>query len=130
MRRHPHRLASTDSTGTYQYFLTIIFMPDHLHLIIEGVTEHSRLERFVRIAKQRAGFQFVRVTGERLWQESYFDRTLRKEESLPEVVRYVVNNPVRAGLVESPADYEHWGSSVWSREELLEYVGVESIPRV
>jgi hypothetical protein len=38
------------------------------------------------------------------------------------IARYIVENPVRARLVTDPLDYPHWGSSMCSREELLEYV--------
>jgi hypothetical protein len=37
-------------------------------------------------------------------------------------VRYIINNPVRAGLVADVRDYPFWGSSVYSREALLEYI--------
>jgi hypothetical protein len=56
----------------------------------------------------------------RLHAESYIGRT---SESTRAIVRYIVNNPVRAGLVTDPADYPHWGSSRYSREEMLEYIG-------
>ena len=72
----------------------------------------------VRLAKQLSGHEYRRVTGGRLWQESYFDRTLRSDESLPDSIAYVIANPVRAGLAVKPEDYPHWGSGMWSREEL------------
>ena len=34
-----------------------------------------------------------------VWQPDYFDRYLRSSESYPEKWQYVVQNPVRAGLV-------------------------------
>jgi len=79
--------------------------------------ETSRLERFVRLGKQRSGFAFTRATGRRLWQESYFDRTVRDVQELPSVVEYMIRNPLRAGLVEDPNDYPYWGSQRYSREE-------------
>ena len=106
--------------------LAYCFMPDHVHAILQGQSERADLARFVRLSKQRSGFLFARETGQRLWQDSYFDRTLRKDEVLPDVVRYLINNPVRAGLVDSPSGYPYWGSAVYSREEILEFVSVES----
>ena len=97
-------------------------MPDHVHAVVIAHTEASNLERFVRLAKQRSGFAFTRATGRRLWQESYFDRTIRKVDELPALVEYVIRNPVRAGLVHEPGDYPHWGSQRYSRDELLEFV--------
>lgn len=102
--------------------LAYCFMPDHLHLIVIAHGANTDLQRFVRLAKQCSGFAFTRATGRRLWQDSYFDRTVRSVEELPALVEYTIRNPLRAELVRSPTDYPHWGSERYSREELLEYV--------
>jgi len=102
------------------------FMPDHMHAIVEACGEQADLRRFVKLAKQRSGFKFVRSRGCRLWQDSYFDRTLRTDEALPDVIRYIIANPVRAGFVERPEQYPHWGSGVYTRDEILEFVGLTS----
>ena len=36
------------------------------------------------------------------------------------VARYLLNNPVRAGLVMSPIDYPYLGSDRWSVTELID----------
>jgi REP element-mobilizing transposase RayT len=97
-------------------------MPDHVHIIVIAHTDDADLRRFVRVAKQRSGYSFVRVAGRRLWQASYFDRTIRNVEELPALVEYMIRNPVRAGMAESPLDYPYWGSERYSREELLEFI--------
>ena len=66
------------------------------------------------------------MTREPLWQRSYFDRTLRREDALPQLIGYVIANPVRAGLTQRTGDYPHWGSEVWTREDLLEFLADES----
>ena len=102
--------------------LVYCFMPDHLHAVVTARSEAADVQRFVRLAKQRSGFRFVQVAGRRLWQESYFDRAVRSDESLPDIVKYIVENPVRARLVAAPAEYPHWGSQIYSREEILEFI--------
>ena len=97
-------------------------MPDHFHAVVEGQARGSRWPRFVRLAKQLSSYAFRVKTGRRLWQNSYFDRTLRADEALADVVRYVINNPVRAGLVDAPAAYPCWGSVVYSRQEILDFI--------
>ena len=47
-----------------------------------------------------------------LWQAAFHDHALREEEDLREISRYIVANPLRAGLVGSLADYPHW-DAVW-----------------
>jgi len=101
------------------------FMPDHLHLLIEGTTDDAALEPFIAKAKQKSGFDFAARAGRRLWQKGYYDRVLRDEESTVDVIRYIINNPVRAGLVKDPAEYAFWGSGVYSREELIDLIALE-----
>jgi len=103
--------------------LAYCFMPDHVHVVVEGMTDAAHLARFVSAAKQRSAFLFARDVGGRLWQEGYFERIIRCDEDLPTLIGYVIANPVRAGLVENPADYPHWGSQKHSREGILEFVG-------
>jgi putative transposase len=98
------------------------FMPDHLHLLIEGTREDAYMKEFVARAKQFSGFYFKKQTKNRLWQRYGFEHVLRDDEDAPSVVRYLLENPVRAGLVTTPTEYPFWGSSVHSRRELLEYL--------
>ncbi|MGB2800490.1 MAG: hypothetical protein WBC82_11690 [Dehalococcoidia bacterium] len=45
----------------------------------------------------------------RLWQRGFYDFNIYSEETLFQKLDYIHNDPVRAGLVLSPADYE-WSS--------------------
>ena len=103
--------------------LVCCFMPDHMHAVVTARVDAADFPRFARLAKQRSGFQFVRMRGRRLWQASYFDRTMRSDEDLAAVIRYIIENPVRAGLASAPAEYPYWGSQTYTREEILEFVG-------
>ena len=47
-----------------------------------------------------------------IWQGGFHDHALRQEDDVREVARYIVANPLRAGLVEQLADYPHW-DAVW-----------------
>ena len=87
------------------------FMPDHLHLLIVG-KEDSSLPKFMKLFKQRSGVAFKKAYGDSLWQRSYYDHILRKEEALQDVALYIFNNPVRKGLVDSYEDYPLLGSFV------------------
>ena len=101
-------------------------MPDHFHALASAESESSDLQRFVRLSKQRSGFGFKRTHGERLWQDSYFDRTLRENETVPTTIAYIVANPVRAGIVSSPGEYPYWGSQIYTRDEILDFIATES----
>jgi len=98
------------------------FMPDHLHLLIEGQDDGADCLRFITRAKQRSGYHYQAAFGERLWQRYGFERTLRDHDSTLSIARYIVENPVRAGLVERVADYPFSGSALWTVDEIVEAV--------
>ena len=97
-------------------------MPDHLHLLVEGTTLEVDLRRFVSAFKQQTGFGFVRQYSAQLWQDGYYDRVLRSDEETPDVVRYILDNPVRAGLVALFDQYPYSGSDRYSISDLAEAV--------
>lgn len=95
-------------------------MPDHLHALLNGLAEDADFRRFVSMYKQRTGFEFKRRTASPLWQEGYFDHVLRADEDILGVAAYIVANPVRAGLCQSPAEYPYLGSPAYSVESLID----------
>ena len=97
------------------------FMPDHVHLIAEGTREDADLKRFVSLATQLSGHHYARCLGRTLWQRYGYEHVLRDDESTQAAVRYILENPVRAGLVDAIEKYPFWGSSVYSRQELIEF---------
>lgn len=38
------------------------------------------------------------------------------------IVKYVIGNPIRGALVKDLLDYPFWGSGLYSREALIEYI--------
>lgn len=48
----------------------------------------------------------------RLWQPGFHDHAVRREESLEAIARYIVANPLRAGLVKKVGDYPLW-DAIW-----------------
>jgi putative transposase len=96
------------------------FMPDHLHLLVEGRSDRSDFREFVRVLKQRTAFYAKRDLGITLWQRGYYEHVLRSEESLEQKARYLLENPVRAGLVASPQEYPGIGSLTTTVEDLLQ----------
>ena len=92
------------------YIWAYCFMPDHLHLLIEGKTEDADMRKFISVFKQRVAFWFNRRHNSKLWQPSYYDRILRTDESTSAVVRYILENPVRKGIVSDYVKYPYSGS--------------------
>ncbi len=84
-------------------------MPDHLHLILtpsgscDVVTFVAEVKNLVQREAWRLG-----MAG-RLWQVSFWDHFLRRDESLSAAVEYVLENPVRKGLAEEWSGYPYCG---------------------
>jgi REP element-mobilizing transposase RayT len=87
--------------------LAFVIMPDHLHWLLHLGTGVS-LSHVVGSVKSVTAHRI----GRRVWQDGFHDHALRPEEDLAEVARYIVANPLRAGLVERVGEYPHW-DAVW-----------------
>jgi putative transposase len=97
--------------------LAYCFMPDHLHLLIEG-SDESDLAAFIKSFKQTTSFNYKQRIGRPLWQRSYYDHLIRSERDAENALAYILENPVRAGLVEEFAQYPFLGGA-WVREMLV-----------
>jgi len=103
--------AHADKTGVPVYAYCI--MSDHVHLVVEPSPDCDIVTfvgQFKNLA-QRAAWT-LGVEGA-FWQKGFFDHFLRREEQLERVVAYVLENPVRRGLVETWQDYPFAGSLVF-----------------
>jgi putative transposase len=115
-------LAQILRAASEQWFAVIAycFMPDHLHLLIEGCSERSDCRAFIARAKQYSAFYYAQKHGSRLWQRYGFEHVIRDSELTLVVARYILSNPVRAGLAERVEDYPFVGSLTYQLRELLE----------
>jgi REP element-mobilizing transposase RayT len=81
-------------------------MPNHVHVLIE--TDQTPLEEILHGWKSftgKAANRRLHREGE-FWQAEYFDRFIRDEEHFGKAIRYIEKNPVKAGLVKSPEEWQ------------------------
>jgi REP-associated tyrosine transposase len=107
---------------TQEQFLCIAYcyMPDHLHLLVEGVTDGADLRMFIKAAKQYSGYYFKQLHGQQLWQRYGYEHVLRDDIERATTLRYILDNPVNCGLTKEPEEYPFLGSDCYSVEELLQ----------
>jgi REP element-mobilizing transposase RayT len=76
-------------------------MPDHVHFFCRAEADAKPLPRFMQAWKQWTSKRIVREVrfSAPIWQEEFFDHVLRSGESYSGKWNYVIENPVRAGLV-------------------------------
>ena len=82
-----------------------VYMPDHVHGLFRGMRDDAAFVPFMTVLRQRTAISYKKLAGELLWQEGYFDRILRLNDDTCVWVAYILQNPVRAQLVERPEDY-------------------------
>ena len=102
-------------------------MPDHVHVLTSAERPNADFVKWLHSWRQLSGYWERRRTGLYLWQEGYWDYTLRDDESVLGIAAYIVGNPVRAGLVPTPQQYRHLGSSRYTLAELM--TAVQQKPR-
>jgi REP element-mobilizing transposase RayT len=123
--------------------LAFVIMPDHFHWLFSltgecslslliGQVKGAAAYRIGQISKScRSGFsrdESIAPEGaptgcpqcgsgfsrdNRIWQKGFHDRALRRDEDVRAVARYMVMNPVRAGIVTRIWDYPLW-DALWA----------------
>ena len=111
-----------DHRKQYELYVAVV-MPDHVHMILTPLIGERRQQIFslieimrgIKGASARRINQQMRRQGA-VWQEESFDHVLRCSEGLDAKVEYVLQNPVRMGLVYDWREYR-WA---WQRSEPAE----------
>jgi len=94
--------------------MAYVLMPDHFHWLIqlhEKADLTSSVSRVKSVSAHRIN-KYLGVKSATVWQKGFYDHALRKEEDIVHVARYIVANPLRAGLVKSLSDYSFW-DAIW-----------------
>jgi REP element-mobilizing transposase RayT len=100
-------------------------MPNHVH-IVYGIGQYDLLERppdagplsgmqvsnIMMSLKRHTALEANKLLGRRgsFWQDESYDHVVRDGEDLAQIIAYVLDNPVKAGLVERRKDWK-WSFS-------------------
>ena len=84
-----------------------VIMPDHVHLLILPLFDRDISYIMMRIkgTSARVINSMLGRTGQKLWQDEFYDYIPRNRNKVLEKIAYIHKNPVRKGLVECPEDY-------------------------
>ncbi len=92
-------------------------MSNHGHLLIDqqDIPEpppiegkhYTSLSHAMRLLKGRSGYACAALLGRKgaFWQHESYDHVVRNEKELMRILNYIVNNPVKAGLIN---DWRDW----------------------
>ncbi len=103
----------------YYNLLAYCIMPNHVHIIIDTTVQIPVNEdiayEFVRVSKimqylkggsAREINMQLKKTGQ-LWQRDYYDHFIRNQKEFDNIVNYIKQNPVKAGLVNKWTDWKY-----------------------
>ncbi len=92
--------------------LTWVVMPDHIHWLLQ--ISETPLSKVIKNFKGRTARAINPLNDScgTIWQKNFHDHAMRSNENLKETARYIVANPLRAGLVDSVRGYPYWWA-IW-----------------
>jgi len=87
-----------------------VLMPDHMHLVVTP-RESSNVSQLMHGLKLHTAHEIGRLLGSKggIWQARFYERALRTLKDMEEAIAYVHDNPIKAGVADSPQDYA-WSS--------------------
>ena len=83
--------------------LAFVVMPNHLHWLLQ-INQRQTLSTIVKSVKAKS----AQAIGKPIWQAGFYDHAIRNDEDIVNIARYIIANPIRAGLVKKVGDYPHW----------------------
>jgi putative transposase len=102
--------------------LAFAVMPDHVHLIV--APSAVSVSRTMQLIKGRFSREYNRraTASGPIWQSRFQDRVLATDAALSAAIEYVHNNPVAAGLADTPEDYGYSSANGKYGTELERYL--------
>jgi REP element-mobilizing transposase RayT len=89
-----------------------VIMPNHVHAIFQPRIAMPTIMRWLKGRTSRVANRLLGRTGTTFWQDESFDHWVRSAQELQDLIEYVENNPVKAGLVGVKEQWR-WSSAGW-----------------
>jgi REP element-mobilizing transposase RayT len=89
-----------------------VVMPNHVHAILQPHTPMPTIMRWLKGRTGRMANKILGRAGKAFWQDESFDHWIRSVEELQDLIEYVENNPLKAGLAEAKEQWR-WSSAGW-----------------
>lgn len=95
--------------GSVYKLICYCIMPNHIHLVFRLLSETKSVSEVMKLIKGATAHeinQVLKKTG-KFWQVESFDRLVRDANEMYNIINYVLNNPVKAGLVSKSEDWKY-----------------------
>lgn len=88
-------------------------MCDHVHLLSSASEKQGIIEFVTELKSLSTKLAWKHSFRGTIWQRSFYDHFLRRDEDVYVTAMYILNNPVRKGLVNEWKEYKLCGSFVY-----------------
>ena len=91
----------------YYFIFAAVVMPDHVHIIYRAIKNYS-LSRILKGIKGASARKINKLNNTKgsIWQSESFDRIIRDEADFNEKLNYILNNPLKKGIIDNPYNYK------------------------
>jgi REP element-mobilizing transposase RayT len=96
--------------------LAYCIMSNHVHWVIDTAVQlqgsnemYKNIDKIMHSIKSYTATKINKLLGRQgtFWQEESFDRVIRHDKELQNILNYTIQNPVKAGIVENWEDFPH-----------------------
>jgi len=101
-----------DAKDKYHFWLAnFCIMPTHIHLLIRP-SKNTSLSKIIQWIKTRSAcrWNFIHGSSDHVWGERFFSRPIKDQQEYYNVMEYIDQNAVKAGLAPAPADWKASGA--------------------
>jgi putative transposase len=108
-----------ESVRQLYYLYAWVIMSNHVHLIFQPKVQMASIMRWLKGRTARQANRILGLTGTAFWRDESFDHWIRTKEELQELIAYVENNPVKAGLVQTAEEWLWSGAEKDRRQNMI-----------
>ncbi len=101
--------------GKEYFLICYCIMPNHVHLVFSLLKLNKGISKIMQSIKRVSSLKCNKLLNQKgkFWQEESFDRLVRDDTELYNIINYVTNNSVKAGLVD---DWTKWKNTYLAKE--------------
>lgn len=90
-----------EGNGTYYSVGAAVVMTDHVHIVLANHENYdlSRIMKGIKGVSARLVNKMRTITDSPVWQDESYDRIIRNGRELQEKIKYIIENPLKEGLI-------------------------------
>lgn len=98
--------------GHAYHLVCYCLMANHVHVVVTLPDDAPLLARTLQKIKSYTALEANKLLGRsgQFWQRESYDHVVRDADEMQRIIRYVLENPVTAGLTD---DWQRWPYSYW-----------------